>query len=419
MIGEAKLRPPRGTRDLTPEEYYRYAWMERVLSDTAELYGYLRVETPAFEHFEVLAAKAGPSVVEEIYYFRDKAGRELGLRFDMTVPIARVLAYRLDVPRPVRWYYFTKVWRYDEPQHGRYREFYQFGVELVGSGTPRADAEILSLFVDCLDRVGVEGYVVKVNDRRYVERLIDAYGLSGRRDDVLRTLDKRGKVPDDDLVESIAGMGIARAAARDMVDRVSREVSIREAPHMMREVGLGELADRYEALAAVGRIGERAVFAPYIVRGLDYYTGLVFESYVPRYGLAIGGGGRYDDLLEIYSGVSTPALGFAIGVERTLEVLALQGRLDVGPPRVDYYIYVFRGEHYSAGEGLASGLRRRGYRVVLDLGDRSLRSALDYANRIGARRFVFLGPREYERGVVKVRDMDAGTEEEVPLGGLA
>lgn len=152
VFDDKDLRPVRGMKDLTPEEYYPMMQIFDKLARVAESFGYLRVETPALEHYEILKAKAGEDVINEIYYFKDKAGREVGLRFDMTVPVARVVSYRVDVPKPIRWYYITKVWRYDEPQHGRYREFHQFGIEFIGSSSVRADAEVLAVGVEALRR---------------------------------------------------------------------------------------------------------------------------------------------------------------------------------------------------------------------------------------------------------------------------
>jgi len=212
------LQPPRGMNDWTPDKYYSLMSIARRFSTVAESFGYSAIETPALEHLEVLKAKAGEEVINEIYYLRDKAGRELGLRFDMTVPVARVLSYRRDFPRPIRLYYVSKVWRYDEPQFGRFREFYQFGVEHVGSPTVQSDAEVLALAVKALEAVNLPQLMVRVSDRRVMDQVLEKLGINAARDAVLRVLDKRGKVPDEELVRLLVKEGVEEGKAKYLVD---------------------------------------------------------------------------------------------------------------------------------------------------------------------------------------------------------
>jgi len=414
-------RPVRGMRDITPEQYYALKKVEEGLSKVAEAFGYRRIETPAVEHFEVLARKAGREIVDEIYYFRDKAGRELGLRFDMTVPVARVLSYRLDEPKPVRWYYFTKVWRYDEPQHGRYREFHQFGVELVGSDSPRADAEVLALMAKSLEAVGVRDYVIKLNDRAAMDRMLASLGVGGSREEVLRALDKRGKVPDGEILEMLRRAGLDGATAEALMALISERRPGSEAPDFFSKYDR-DLGERYsrivKALDAYGVLGRFEVDLS-IVRGLDYYTGLVFEAYAGEYRLAVGGGGRYDNLIELYSGVKTPALGFAIGVERLMEAAGITR----AERPLDYYIYPVTEDAFKTAVEVAEALRDKGASVAVDLGELTLREALEHAAKTGVAHFVIIGRKELEKGVVRIRDMRKRVELEVELdrvrGGLA
>jgi histidyl-tRNA synthetase len=312
-------KPPRGMRDWLPPQFYALKRIEDVLSKVAESFGYRRVETPVVEHFEVLAKKAGEEVINEIYYFKDKAGRELGLRFDMTVPVARVLSYNLDTPRPVRWYYFTKVFRYDEPQHGRFREFYQFGIELVGSQSPRADAEVLQILTESLTAAGAASYVVKINDRRAVDKMLESLGLSAYRDVIYRALDKKLKLPREEVVALMTRGGVPLDKAEKIYD-MAGEAALQDAVDLLTRLdpSLGAHYAKLIKYLEVSTPLEIFRFDMSIVRGLDYYTGIVFEAFAGEYKLAVGGGGRYDDLLELYSGVKTPALGFAIGVERLM-----------------------------------------------------------------------------------------------------
>ena len=408
-------RPPRGMRDWLPPQFYALRHMEDLLSRVAESFGYRRVETPVVEHFEVLAKKAGQEVINEIYYFKDKAGRDLGLRFDMTVPVARVLSYGLDMPRPVRWYYFTKVFRYDEPQHGRYREFYQFGIELVGSASPRADAEVLQVLAESLTTAGAADYVVKINDRRAVDKMLETLGLSAYRDVVYRALDKKLKLPREEVVAIMTSGGVPRDKAEKIYD-MSSEVALQDAVDLLAglDQNLGahyaKLVKYLDVSTGLGRFR----FDMSIVRGLDYYTGIVFEAFAGEYRLAVGGGGRYDDLLELYSGIKTPALGFAIGVERLMEAVGLHS---VEKP-LDYYIYIFDDEAYPQAVAVAKKLRSAGFSVAVELGEKSLKDAFEYILKIGTQYLIIIGKKELERGVVKIRDLQRREEYERPINEL-
>jgi histidyl-tRNA synthetase len=405
-------KPPRGMRDWLPPQFYALKHIEDVLSKVAESFGYKRVETPVVEHFEVLAKKAGEEVINEIYYFKDKAGRELGLRFDMTVPVARVLSYNLDTPRPVRWYYFTKVFRYDEPQHGRFREFYQFGIELVGSQSPRADAEVLQVLTESLTAAGAASYVVKINDRRAVDKMLESLGLSAYRDVIYRALDKKLKLPREEVVALMTRGGVPLDKAERIYDTAG-EAAMQDAVDLLMRLdpSLGAHYAKLVRYLEVSTPLERFRFDMSIVRGLDYYTGVVFEAFAGEYKLAVGGGGRYDDLLELYSGVKMPALGFAIGVERLMEAMGLH---NVEKP-LDYYIYIFDDEAYPHAVNIAKKLRKAGFSVAVELGEKNLKDAFEYVLKIGTRYLIIIGRKELERGVVKIRDLQRREEYEMPI----
>jgi len=361
-------------------------------------------------------------VVNEIYYFRDKADREVGLRFDMTVPVARVVSYRVDLPKPIRWYYITKVWRYDEPQHGRYREFHQFGIEFLGSSSVRADAEVLTIGVESLKALELGDFRIRVNDRRIIEQLLARLGIpNDAKQGVLRIMDKRGKVPDDELERMLIGLGLTREVAQEVLRLANTTEGLNKVPDLLKELGVGDDFIKYyndlvDFLGMYGVLDYMSMDLG-IVRGLDYYTGIVFEMYVPDYKLSVGGGGRYDNLVEIYSGKPMPASGFAMGIERLMEVLEQRGSIKRGFPPIDYYIYVVGNDrnHIALGYKLASRLRVQGNKAIVDTGEKSLRSALEYASKINVRYFVIVGPKEVSQGVVKVRDMATWSEKDIPL----
>ncbi len=419
-IDEKLLRPVRGMRDYLPEEYYPLLNICEKLAKLAESYGYLRVETPALEHFEILKAKAGEEIINEIYYFKDKAGREVGLRFDLTVPIARIVSYRLDLSKPIRWYYISKVWRYDEPQHGRFREFHQFGIELIGSKTVRADVEVLALAIESMRTLNLNNTIFKVNSRELMDRLLTRYSIS---DDlkirVYRVLDKKDKVSRNELASMLINLGIDDKVSNELLEVANTQIPIIKASDLVREFNLGEDLEKYfekfTELLELQELASNVYLDLGVVRGLDYYTGMVFEVYASNYKLAIGGGGRYDNLIEIYSGIHTPASGFALGIERILEVLNMMNLTASSELKIDYYIYCINEELLSIAYRIARKYRRQGYKVIVDTGDKSLRTALEYASKVRTKYFIIIGSKEVSRGIIKVRDMEKWEEFEEKL----
>lgn len=241
------------------------------------------------------------------------------------------------------------------------------------------------------------------------------------RPGVLRIMDKRGKVPDDELLKMLRDLGLNNDTSQEVLKLAGTSEGIDKAIDSFREFGVGDEFIKYysELIELLDMYGIRSYMDldMGIVRGLDYYTGIVFEMYVPDYKLSVGGGGRYDNLIEIYSGKPMPASGFAMGIERLLEVLEQRGSLKRGLPQVDYYVYVLSNErnHLMLGYKLASNLRYRGSKVIVDTGEKSLRSALEYASKINVRYFVIVGPKEVSQGLVKVRDMSSWSERDVHL----
>ncbi len=408
-------KPVRGMRDWTPRQIYALRHVEDTLRKVAESFGYRQVETPVVEHFEVLAKKAGQEIVNEIYVFKDKAGRDLGLRFDMTVPIARLLSYHMEIPKPVRWYYFSKVFRYDEPQHGRYREFHQFGIELVGSSTPRAEVEVLQVLAESLNAVNAGNYLIMLNDRRAIDKLLERWELTPYREIIYRALDKKSKMSREEVLKIMTAGGVPLDKAEKLYDAAS-EIELHDAVDFLTALdsNLGSFYSQLVRYLEDAVPLERVKFNLSIVRGLDYYTGVVFEVFAGEYKLAVGGGGRYDDLLQLYSGVKTPALGFAIGVERLMEALGL---LEVEKP-IDYYIYVFDDEGYRVAIKIARKLRQSGYSVVIELGEKNLKDTFEYVLKLGVKHLMIIGKRELERGVVKIRDLGKRLEYEIPIEQL-
>jgi histidyl-tRNA synthetase len=309
-----------------------------------ESYGYGEVMTPAFEHLELLVAKAGEEVVDQIYAFTDKAGRKLGLRFELTTPIARIVAENLSLPKPIRFYYIQPVWRYEEPQRGRLREFWQAGVELIGVPGAPGDAEVLAVLINSLRRAGLSSFKVHVNDRRLVEALLHWLGVRPELiSNALRAIDKLEKKGAEYVESELASMVSDKSRLRRFIELLGSDPLEVQLPSELPAVAmeavdaleqlLQELEDGY-GLAGLARLDLS------VVRGLDYYTSLVYEAKTPLGGElgSVAGGGRYDDLIQLVGGPRIPATGMAIGVERLLETLRAEGALAPRSGRSGYYV---------------------------------------------------------------------------------
>jgi len=413
------LGTPRGTRDYLPEECEKRRRVINDLRRVFESYGYGEVITPAFEHLELLEVKAGEEVKEQIYWFEDKAGRRLGLRFELTTPIARLIAQNPSLPKPLRFYYVLPVWRYEEPQRGRLREFWQAGVELVGVGEEWGDAEVIALLVNSLRRVGLAGFRVHVNDRRLIEGLLTGLGLgSDRMPTALRAIDKLERLGEEYVKNELKRQGLAEDAAEKLLEIVKSstleevEASVGEKTFIE---GLESLRRLFDELDSCYGLASFVTVDLRIVRGLDYYTGLVYEAKLEsETGMgSVAGGGRYDDLISLVGGPPLPATGMAIGLERLIEALDLQGAPRVGKARRGVLVAPVSAEYRCHAVKVAEYLREGDASVVLEPGGRSLRSVLESADRRGFKYVVIIGEREVKTGLLTLRNLEEWKEQQV------
>jgi histidyl-tRNA synthetase len=424
------FQPARGTKDFLPEEMLKRNWVQDNIRSVFEAYGYMPLGTPVFESWEMLKIKSGEDIVNQIYYFKDKSGRELGLRFEWTASLARVIASHRELPKPFKRYAIGPVWRYERPSEMSRREFWQMDVDIVGVSDPIADTEVLSVAVDCLKRIGFEGFVIRLNDRRLLESLIRVAGLpTDRYLETFRAVDKRAKIGDEGVIEELSKIDVSKAKAERLLELTSMKGDPRETLEKTRvSIGddvQGQLA--CDALSAIVDYSESFGIKPYIIvdlglaRGLDYYTGPVFEVYAEGFEGAgsIAGGGRYDDLVETFGGEPTPMTGVSMGILRLVTLLEKMGvfeGLDLGPK---VYVAVASDSVRSKAVTIAQDLRRAGVQTELDLLSRGLRKQLDNANRKGFKKVVIVGERELQEGCVSVRDMATSDQRKVNLENLA
>jgi histidyl-tRNA synthetase len=402
-----KFGRPRGTRDfLPPEMRIRRSILDKV-RQVFEQHG--------FE--EVLSTKGGDDVERQIYKFQDKGERWLGLRFDLTVPLARVVAGTPDLVKPFKRYNISKVWRYEEPQGGRFREFLQADIDIVGSSRMEADMECVSTAVDALKELGLEDFEVKMNDRKLLEGMVESLDIKERfGNSVFRALDKLEKIGEEGTMKDLAEMGLDEVTVEKITGftRLKGEEALEYASSQfgsskMTLDGIAELRRLAELSDSFGLSNLRIDFS--LVRGLDYYTGPVFE--VKAGGVQVGsvaGGGRYDGLIEKFGGPPTPATGISLGIERLYEVLFERVRNEMKPTRIEVFVAnVNEGVALDAIR-LSQELLRRGVAAEPDLMGRKLGRQLEYANSKRIPYVLVVGPDELKTKKFKLKDMVGNRE---------
>jgi histidyl-tRNA synthetase len=405
-------------------------WVQDNIRSVFEAYGYGPLGTPVFESWEMLKIKSGEDIINQIYYFKDKSGRELGLRFEWTASLARVVASHRELPKPFKRYAIGPVWRYERPSEMSRREFWQMDVDIVGVADPIADTEVLSVAVDCLSKIGFEGFVIRLNDRRLLEALIRAAGLpTDRYTDVFRAVDKRKKIGEEGVVEELGKIGVPRDASERLLELTSTRGDPQETLEETRAC-IGDDAEGLlacDALSAIVDYAESFGIASYIVidlglaRGLDYYTGPIFEVYAEGFEGAgsIAGGGRYDDLVETFGGEPTPMTGVSMGIHRLVTLLDKMGVFEGKAMGPSVYVAVASDAVRSDAIAIAQGLRRAGVPIEMEMLHRGLRKQLDIANRKGFGKVVIVGERELKESCVSVRDMATSEQSLVKIEDLA
>ena len=421
------LKPPRGTRDFYPEDLRLREWLFDHFRHVADSFGFEGVDAPVVESEELFTRKAGEEIVEQLYHF-ELHGRRLALRPEFTPSLARMLIARAGGLRlPLRWTSIPQCWRYERMTRGRRREHYQWNMDIWGETDVSAEAELIAAVFALLDRLEVPRDAVRIglNSRALLEETLRG-GVLRERPEVFPALcvviDKLDKIGAEKVVAELSRadgpVGLAENDAREVVDWLAlREVdaAAREAPPNSR--AHGELLRLFELLDAYG-VADRVDFDASIVRGLAYYTGVVFECFDTRRKLrAICGGGRYDGLLETLGGPSIPAVGFGFGDAVILELLSDLGQLPDCPRKLDAVVFPFGEDERSAAMALATRLRREGRSVELVLGKVKLKRALADADRAGAARIYLVGPDEVARGEAVERDLHSGAQRAVSLTG--
>lgn len=413
-----KFQPLKGTRDFLPEEARLRQEVLGIVKNVFETFGFQPLETPSIESWEVLAAKrgGGQEVLKETYSFKDKSGRRIGLIYDLTVPLARVVASNPDLPLPLKRYQIQKVWRYGDVAKGRLREFLQCDIDTVGSESMLADAEIIACAATALERVGFKDFFIRINNRKILTVMLKQSGIKKRQDDVLRAIDKLDKIGVDGVREELKKLKVSENSMKNLLELIS----IKGNASVLEEVkkvlgkfdGISELEELLSFLSCMG-ISERVKVDLSLARGLDYYTGPIFEISVKEGVGSVAGGGRYDKLIGTLSGRDIPATGISLGIERILEVMKSRKMVGKGKPSVKAFVAYPNQSLVGEVLKLVKELRSCGLKTDFDLRGRKLTRQLEYADALDIPYVIILGETELKKGIVRIRDMEKREEVEV------
>jgi len=420
----------KGFRDYLPEQMILRQEIIRRFRDVFERHGFDPLDTPAIEYLEVLTGKAGENE-KLMYAFEDHGGRRVGLRYDLTVPLARVVAmHQSEIVFPFKRYHIAPVWRADRPQRGRFREFWQCDADIAGVESMAADAEIISVLTDGLAAVGLDNSTVQISHRRLLERIAVSAGIpEAVAASVYRSVDKLDKIGADGVKTELVEGGIEAIAADAVLETISLsgttedllgQLSARLETDSEAQSALAEMTQLFQLLEQMGVPSEKAIFDLTLARGLDYYTGPVFEAKVtePKVG-SVAGGGRYEGLIGSFGSRPVSATGVSLGLERIIEVVREHSTMPIPTAVAQVFVPVVN-RNLGAAASLATALRSVGIKTDLSLLEgKSLGEQLKYAGRRGIGLAAILGPDEAERGVVSIKNLSSGAQIEVERDQLA
>jgi histidyl-tRNA synthetase len=415
------FQAPRGTRDFTPEEMEKRRYIERNMTATFLSFGYGEIQTPTFENSELFTEKSGESILNEIYAFTDKGGRELALRPELTAPVIRCYVERLQMePKPLKLFYFGNCYRYDRPQKGRYREFRQAGCELIGVDTPEATAELLALAYMVLRNVGLKNIQMNIGNLNLIHTLFKKLNLQKEDQKILLPLIDKSQY--DDLKTALRDCGVSEKETEQFV-RLLQTATLKEIcefvkddPEVVKELTAMETI--LDLLKNSFHITEYGIKLG-IVRGLDYYTGLVFEIDAPALGAEkqLCGGGAYN-LVSLFGGTEVPTSGFAVGFDRTAIALETEG-FPFPSLKLDVYIIPVNYDMIPVSIEIAQQLRSFGLSVDFDQLRRGMGKSLKYAAARQVEKVIIVGPKELENKTVVIRDMKTGNQESVHISEIS
>jgi len=429
-MAKQQIERVKGTRDLLPEDMVKRRYVFERIREVFEVYGFKEILTPTFEYTKLFQLRSGEEVVKQLYAFKDKGGRDVSLRPDLTSSVARLFVNKFqNAPKPVKWYYITNMFRYEEPQSGRLREFWQAGVELIGSPNIEADAEVIALMIESYLSTGLKDFTLNIGDRILLDEFAKMLGV---KDDIglMRLIDKKDKMSREEFIGALKDFGLND----DAIEKVFSLIELKGKPDEVlpkayelftseeAKEELKKIEELFELLKAYG-VYDYALIDFGIARGFDYYTSIVFEAIAENdLGIgSIGGGGRYDNLIEVFGGKPTPATGFAIGIERLIPILESKDLLPNLRLSSDVLV-VYIGKELEIKKKvieITQMLRKEGIKAEYELQGRKLRKALEYADKAEIPLVIILGKRDLAEGKATIRDMISGEQKSIEIEKIA
>jgi len=414
------IERPRGTRDFSVKEMEKRKFVEEKLRKTFQSFGFQEIQTPTFEQLDLFTIKSGESIIDELYSFTDKGGRNLALRPELTAPVIRMYVDQLQMEsKPLKLFYFGNCYRYDRPQKGRYREFMQAGCELIGSNTPEALSELIAMAYYLFIKVDIKDITIDIGNLKLLKLIFEKMNINkDQQKELFPLIDKELF---SDVIEMLKGFKFVNKEIKQFVSMIQQS-NIEEIEAYLK--------DNENALIEVNKMKQLIHFLDScfgvkdfhlnlgIVRGLDYYKSVVFEIKAPKLGAEkqICGGGEYD-LISQFKGRKTPTSGFALGFDRTILSMELE---DVSFPSkgLDYFIIPVNDEMIDIAIQIAMRIRLKEKRVDIDLMKRGIGKAMKYAGSKNTSKVIIVGPREIENNMVTLRDMETGNQKMLTLDTL-
>jgi histidyl-tRNA synthetase len=394
-------------------------------------FGFSPIDTPALEYTEILLGKGGEETDKQLFRFTDQGERDVAMRFDLTVPLARFAAQHLqEIGTPFKRYHIATVWRAEKPQKGRYREFIQCDFDTIGTDSNVADTETLLVIHDLMERLGFTRFTIRVNNRLVLNGLLEHLGLTGQTVGVLRALDKLPKIGREAVIaemtekvnttpaqaDSVLKMTELTGSPVEMLDQVETMLAGNE----QGMTGVKKLRELFSWAAAAGVTTERIALDLSIARGLDYYTGTIYETFLsdlPGIG-SVCSGGRYDNLAGLFTSQKLPGVGASLGLDRLLAAMEELGAVKTASTPAPVLVLLFDAAHTGDYLRIARTLRAAGIETEVSCDPRAIGKQLAYANRKGFRIALIAGETEFAQGAWQVKDLQAGQQSTVPEGEL-
>lgn len=423
----------KGFRDYLPETMIPRRQIINAAAEVYESFGFAPIDTPALEYLEILQGKGSDETDKQMYKFQDAGGRNVGMRFDLTVPLARFSAQHInELGTPFKRYHIAPVWRGENTQHGRYREFVQCDFDTIGTTGVESDIEAVLVIYTLFCRLGFKDqFVIHVNNRQILNGVLETMNLRDKSVSVLRAIDKLPKVGAEKVIEELkqtAGATndqceslLAMASLTGTNDDVLSSLSQIAADSELAQAGIARLRQILDGAKAAGIADSAVQIDLSIARGLDYYTGVIFETFLtelPKIG-SVCSGGRYDNLAELYTKQQLPGIGASLGLDRLLAAMEELGKLPDAKTPADVLILFFDSERLNDYIKMSVELRSAGVKVELYPEPKKIKAQMQYADRKGFKYVVIAGSKEFEEGKVQIKNLADGSQKDVPMADLA